>query len=193
MQNFFVSLLKIILFPIIQQSFFSKKKKSDKEAKILVLGLDNAGKTTILKAISGEIAQNLPPTKGFNAKVLQKGLVKFTFWDVGGQKAIRSLWENYYESNDALIYVIDSSDTYRLEESGQELRSLLEENQLSGIPLLIFANKQDLNLSLSPEEIMNDLNLTNIINRKWTIVASSGVNRSGLKEGLDWLEKQICY
>ena len=135
--------------------------------------------------------QNLPPTKGFNAKVIKKDSVKFTFWDVGGQKALRSIWENYFEANDALIYVIDSSDTYRLEESGKELRALLEENQLSGIPLLIYANKQDLNLSLSPEEIMNELNLTNIINRKWTSVASSAITKVGLNDGLEWLEKNL--
>ena len=135
--------------------------------------------------------QNLPPTKGFNAKVIKKDSVKFTFWDVGGQKALRSIWENYFEANDALIYVIDSSDTYRLEESGKELRALLEENQLSGIPLLIYANKQDLNLSLSPEEIMNELNLTNIIDRKWTIVASSAITKVGLNDGLEWLEKNL--
>ena len=144
-----------------------------------------------MKAISGETVKNLPPTKGFNVKVIQKDSIKFTFWDVGGQKSLRSVWENYFESNDALIYVIDSSDTYRLEESGKELRSLLEENQLSGIPLLIYANKQDLNLSLSPEEIMNDLNLSNIINRKWTIVASSAISKVGLQEGICWLEKNL--
>ena len=123
--------------------------------------------------------------------MIQKESIKFTFWDVGGQKSLRSIWENYFENNDALIYVIDSSDTYRLEESGKELRSLLDENQLSGIPLLIYANKQDLNLSLSPEEIMNELNLTNIIDRKWTIVASSAVTKGGLTEGLKWLEKAL--
>lgn len=144
-----------------------------------------------MKAISGETVKNLPPTKGFNVKVIQKDSIKFTFWDVGGQKSLRSIWENYFESNDALIYVIDSSDTYRLEESGKELRSLLEENQLSGIPLLIYANKQDLNLSLSPEEIMNNLNLSNIINRKWTIVASSAISKVGLQEGICWLEKNL--
>jgi len=171
--------------------FFNFKKKTNKEAKILVLGLDNAGKSTILKAISGETVKNLPPTKGFNVKIIQKENVKFTFWDIGGQKSIRDVWENYYENNDALIYVIDSSDSYRLEESGEELKNLLDQNELSGIPLLIYANKQDLNLSLSPEEIMEQLNLTDIINRKWTIVACSALTKVGINEGLEWVEKNI--
>ena len=166
-----------------------KLKKNDKEAKILVLGLDNAGKTTILKSITGESLKNIQPTKGFTVKIFEKENIKFTFWDIGGQKSIRNIWENYFENNDALIYVIDSSDVYRIEESGKELRNLLEENLLCGIPLLIFANKQDLNLSLSPEEIMNQLNLNNIINRKWTIAASSAITKVGIVEGLEWLEK----
>ena len=74
--------------------FFNFKKKTNKDAKILVLGLDNAGKSTILKAISGETVKNLPPTKGFNVKIIQKENVKFTFWDIGGQKSIRDVWEN---------------------------------------------------------------------------------------------------
>ena len=170
-------------------NFFFTKKKKDKEYKILVLGLDNAGKTTILKSITGESLKNIQPTKGFTVKIFEKENIKFTFWDVGGQKTLRNIWENYFENNDALIYVIDSSDNDRIEESGKELRNLLEENLLCGIPLLIFANKQDLNLSLSPEEIMNQLNLNNIINRKWTIVASSAITKVGIVEGLEWLEK----
>jgi small GTP-binding protein len=69
----------------------------------LLLGLDNAGKTTILKTISGENLKNLPPTKGFNVKVFEKDNIKFTFWDLGGQKSIRHVWENYFEDNDAIV------------------------------------------------------------------------------------------
>lgn len=133
----------------------------------------------------------MPPTKGFNVKVIQKNNIQFTFWDIGGQQALRPIWENYYEGNDALIYVIDSSDTTRLDESGYELRNLLEQDQLAGIPLLIFANKQDLNLSMSPQDIMMELNLSNLNNRKWTIVASSAVKKIGINEGLSWLEKNV--
>ena len=87
-------------------------------------------------------------------------------WDLGGQKAIRNLWENYYQQCDAIIYVIDSSDNYRLDETGSELYTILHTPELSGIPLLIFANKKDLNLSLDCEEIIDALNLTRIIDRK---------------------------
>jgi len=65
--------------------------------------LDNAGKTTILKAISGDNIKKVEPTKGFNARVHEKDCIKFTFWDLGGQQSIRHIWEKYYEGNDAIV------------------------------------------------------------------------------------------
>merc|ERR1719248_442626 len=116
-----------------------KLKRSDNEARILVLGLDNSGKTTILKKMSEEDISHIMPTQGFNIKSLVQDGFKLNVWDIGGQKTIRPYWSNYFESSDALVYVIDSSDRRRLDESGQELRELLAEDKLGGIPLLIFA------------------------------------------------------
>ena len=162
----------------------SNKKK---EIKILLLGLDNAGKTTMLKSLLGETVKNLPPTKGFNFQKINYKNTDFKIWDLGGQKSIRKFWDNYYEQqNDALIYV---SDTSRLEESGKELYLILQQPELSNLPLLIFANKQDLNSSLGAEEILDQLNLNRIIDRNWTIVASSSITKQGLTIGLDWLIK----
>ena len=112
-----------------------------REVKMCVLGLDNSGKTTILKALSREEIQNVMPTQGFNVKTLQNGNFKFNVWDLGGQKAIRQHWKNYFEKLDCLIFVIDSSDRMRMDETGEELQKLLEEDQLAGVPVLIFANK----------------------------------------------------
>ena len=112
-----------------------------REVKMCVLGLDNSGKTTILKALSREEIQNVMPTRGFNVKTLQNGNFKFNVWDLGGQKAIRQHWKNYFEKLDCLIFVIDSSDRMRMDETGEELQKLLEEDQLAGVPVLIFANK----------------------------------------------------
>jgi ADP-ribosylation factor-like protein 3 len=78
------------------------------------------------------------------------GSFKLNVWDVGGQKSIRPYWRNYFDATDALIYVIDAGDRRRLEETGVELQQLLEEDRLLGIPLLIFANKQDLLTALTP-------------------------------------------
>ena len=167
-------------------SFFNLKKK--KEIKGLILGLDNAGKTTILKTFKGETVLNLPPTKGFNFQKFDYNNTTFILWDLGGQKSIRKFWENYYEKeNDCIIYVIDSSDSERLEETGNELYNILQQPELSGMPLVIYANKQDLNMALSVEEILEQLGLDDITDRKWTIIASSALTKQGLSTGLNWL------
>merc|ERR1740138_150396 len=105
-------------------------KKDEREARILMLGLDNAGKTTILKKMSQEDISHIMPTQGFNIKSLVDGDMKLNVWDIGGQKTIRPYWSNYFEGSDALVYVIDTADARRLEESGAELRDLLAEDKL---------------------------------------------------------------
>merc|ERR1712137_899818 len=92
---------------------------------------------------------HIMPTQGFNIKSLQKDGFKLNVWDIGGQKSIRPYWRNYYDNTDALIYVIDSADEKRVEETGVELNALIEEEKLAGAPVLVFANKQDLPFSLS--------------------------------------------
>merc|ERR1712037_190974 len=96
-------------------------KRDEQEARILMLGLDNAGKTTILKKMSEEDISHIMPTQGFNIKSLVQDGFKLNVWDIGGQKTIRPYWSNYFESSDALVYVVDSSDSRRFEESSQEL------------------------------------------------------------------------
>jgi ADP-ribosylation factor-like protein 3 len=102
-----------------------KLKKSDNDAKILVLGLDNAGKTTLLRYIANENPKETTPTEGFNVKSIVKDTFKLNVWDIGGQKEIRKYWENYFENVDALIFVVDSSDDFRVTESNTELKLLL--------------------------------------------------------------------
>merc|ERR1712113_681363 len=123
------------------------------------------GKTTILKKLSEEDISHITPTQGFNVKSLVHEGFKLNVWDIGGQKTIRPYWGNYFESSDALVYVIDSSDKRRLEESGQELRELLAEDKLAAIPLLVFANKQDLLQATPADEIAACLNLASISDR----------------------------
>lgn len=94
--------------------------------KILVLGLDNAGKTTILKSLSNEDITQITPTHGFNIKNLSHEGFKLNVWDVGGQKTLRSYWNNYFSGTDGLVFVIDSADAKRLKESGVELQELLQ-------------------------------------------------------------------
>ncbi|CAD7927497.1 unnamed protein product [Amoebophrya sp. A25] len=144
-------------------NILKKLKKNEKEARILVLGLDNAGKTTILKKLSEEDISHIMPTQGFNIKSLVHDGFKLNVWDIGGQKTIRPYWSNYFESSDCLVYVIDSSDRRRLEESGSELNELLQEDKLSSIPLLIFANNYGkIHFLLCPSNVVTTLMLTSI-------------------------------
>lgn len=149
------------------------------------------GKTTILKSISNENIQQIKPTEGFNIKSLKIGDSQITLWDLGGQKALREFWSNYYSKVNAIIYVVDSADTDRIDEAGFELKSLLDQNELSNVPILVFANKQDLIHAAEPDFIMEKLHLQNIRDRKWMIMACSAISKEGLEEGFDWIVDNI--
>jgi len=170
-------------------SLLRKLKKSDKEMRILLLGLDNAGKTSCLKKLSDEEISHIMPTQGFNIKSLSQEGFKLNVWDIGGQKAIRPYWANYYTNTDALVYVIDSADNKRLVETGTELNLLLEEEKLAGVPILVFANKQDLLTAVPSKDLAETLNLHNIRDRKWQIQACSAKTGAGLQEGIQWVIK----
>lgn len=166
-------------------------KKNDKEARLLFLGLDNSGKTTCLKKLSDEDISHISPTQGFNIKSLAQEGFKLNAWDIGGQKAIRAYWPNYYENTDIVVFVVDASDEKRLDECGSELNTLLEVDQLKDVPVLILANKQDLSNAKSAGEISEILNLPAIRDRKWQIQACSAKTGEGLHEGMEWAVRTI--
>lgn len=174
-------------------SIIRKIKRKEKEMRILMVGLDNSGKTTIVMKINGEDTSVISPTLGFNIKTMAYQKFTLNIWDVGGQKTIRSYWRNYFEQTDGLVWVVDSSDLRRLDDCKYELDNLLKEERLSGASLLIFANKQDIQGSLSPDEIAKVLNLEAMDNsRHWKIVGCSAFTGEGLLEGFDWLVQDIA-
>merc|ERR1719408_815213 len=172
-------------------SLLRKLKTSETEVRILMLGLDNAGKTSVLKKLSDEDINHIMPTQGFNIKSLLHHGFKLNVWDIGGQSTIRPYWKNYFENTDALVYVVDSADKRRLEEASKELAALLEEDKLSGIPVLIFANKQDLISATPPDEVVGAMKLMEIKDRAWQIQPASAKTGVGLEEGMQWTVKQI--
>ncbi len=113
-------------------------------------------------------------------------------WDIGGQKTIRSYWRNYFEQTDGVIWVVDSSDKMRLEDTKMELHSLLKQERLMGATLLIFCNKQDIEGSLTTNEIKEYLDLDSIATRHWGIIGCSARTGEGLLEGVDWIVKDIA-
>jgi ADP-ribosylation factor-like protein 1 len=157
----------------------------------LILGLDNAGKTTILYKLQvGEVVTTIP-TIGFNVETIKYNNIKFQVWDLGGQTSIRPYWRCYYSNTDAIIYVVDSSDRDRIAIAKQELCAMLEEDELRDTVVMVFANKQDLEGCLSVAEVSEHLGLTNIKNRQWSIQKTSAVSGEGLYEGLEWLSNVL--
>lgn len=169
-----------------------KMKQKEKEMRILILGLDNAGKTTILKRFNGEPIDTISPTLGFNIKTLEHRGFKLNMWDVGGQKSLRSYWKNYFECTDGLIWVVDSADKRRLEDCMNELHGLLLEERLAGATLLVFANKQDLPGAYIMEQLKEILELDKIKTHHWKIVSCSAVTGEKLLDGIDWLINDIA-
>lgn len=175
--------------------FFSKVFSSlfgKGEIRILILGLDNAGKTTLLYKLQLNRVIETVPSKlylaiGFNVETVVYNNLKLQVWDLGGQGTIRPYWRCYYPNTNAVIYVVDSADKERIEIAKQEMLAMLEESDLKAVPLLVFANKQDLPGAMSDAEVSERLGLTFIKDRQWRIVRASARLGEGIEEGLDWL------
>ncbi|KAL6060497.1 Arf GTPase arf1 [Balamuthia mandrillaris] len=161
------------------------------EVRVLMIGLDAAGKTTILyKMKLGEVVQTTP-TIGFNVEMVEYKNLKFNVWDVGGQDKIRKLWRFYYENARGIIFVVDSNDRDRIPQAEKELNLLLQEQELKDAVVLVFANKQDLPEAMSVSQVAERLGLNNLRGRKWHIQSSSATKGEGLYEGFDWLANNI--
>ncbi|CAH3140128.1 ADP-ribosylation factor 4 [Pocillopora verrucosa] len=159
--------------------------------RILMVGLDAAGKTTILYKLKlGEIVTTIP-TIGFNVETVEYKNISFTVWDVGGQDKIRPLWRHYFTNTQGLIFVVDSNDRERIAEANDELQKMLQEEELSDAILLVFANKQDLPNAYSTSEITEKLGLHSVKSRKWYVQGTCATQGTGLYEGLDWLSNEL--
>ncbi|KAH7044633.1 ADP-ribosylation factor family-domain-containing protein [Macrophomina phaseolina] len=168
-------------------SILRKARLKDKEMRVLMLGLDNAGKTTIVKKIMNEDVNSVSPTLGFIIKTIEYEGYKLNIWDVGGQKTLRTYWKNYFEKTDTLIWVVDSTDRERIDDCRKELKGLLLEERLMGASLLVFKNKSDVPGSMSDDEIRQGLELDSITTHKWIVLACSAMTGQNLDEGLRWV------
>ena len=124
------------LFTKLWSNFANKR-----QVRLLMLGLDAAGKTTILYKMKLNECVNTIPTIGFNVETFQYKNIEFNAWDIGGQFKLRSLWSHYFDNVDALVYVVDSADPDRLEENRETLHNLLQDEALKDAKLLVYANK----------------------------------------------------
>merc|ERR1712137_1370897 len=162
-----------------------------KEMRILMVGLDAAGKTTILYKLKlGEIVTTIS-TIGFNVGTVEYKNIQFTVWDVGGQDKIRPLWRHYFQNTQGIIFVVDSNDRDRVVEAREELQRMLNEDELRDALLLVFANKQDLPNAMNAAEITDKLGLHSLRQRAWYIQSTCATSGDGLYEGLEWLSNSL--
>lgn len=173
------------MLSVILSRLFNKK-----HLRMLMIGLDAAGKTTILyKMKFGEIVSTIP-TIGFNVETLEYKNVCFTVWDVGGQSKIRPLWRHYFHNTDGVIFVVDSNDRDRVDEARRELHSIFREGELKDAVLLILANKQDLPEVMSTNELKDRLQLNRLRN-SWHIQSTCATKGADIRDGFDWLLSEL--
>ncbi|NXH86857.1 ARL14 protein, partial [Edolisoma coerulescens] len=157
-----------------------------KQASIVMLGLDSAGKSTLLYKFRYKDAFLTMPTIGFNVDMIEAGKdFTLTFWDVGGQKKMRELWSNFLEDTDGLLYVVDSSDKRRLEESRREFELTLKNESIKNVPVVVLANKQDLPGALNAEEITRKFKMKKYCSdRNWYVQPCCAITGEGLAEAV---------
>ena len=171
------------------------EKKDDNESdftnwnpfNILILGLDNAGKTTLLLYLVGKNNKNTKPTFGVYSERFQYEGNEIQFYDLGGIKTIRQYWKYYYEKVDGIIYVLDINDKKRLEESNEVIQVLLKEERLLNVPILFYGNKCDLTKGLDKDEINKKLKFYDIKGRDWSLYFCSALKGAGIRDGMKWL------
>ncbi|CAM8966821.1 unnamed protein product [Rhodiola kirilowii] len=167
---------------------------SKTEFHVLILGIDKAGKTTLLEKLKAFFSnlEGLPPdrivpTVGLNIGRVEISNTRLIFWDLGGQPGLRSIWDKYYEEAHAVVYVIDAACPSRFEDSKSALEKVLRHEDLRGAPLLLLANKQDLPNAVSAEELSLYLDLKKLDERVCMFEAVTAYDGNGIKESMDWL------
>ena len=179
---------------ILSRIWLYMDKLGARDTRILMVGLDMAGKTTVLYKLKLNEALHTIPTVGFNVEELEYKQLRMTIWDIGGQSKLRKLWRYYYQGTDAIIFIIDASDLDRIEEAKYELANMLSEDQLRNSTLLVFANKMDIPHALSASQLATKLDLDSkcrATGRQWYIQSSCATSGEGLYEGLDWLDNAL--
>ncbi|KAI8145591.1 ADP-ribosylation factor family-domain-containing protein [Fennellomyces sp. T-0311] len=163
---------------------------------VLIIGLDNAGKTTLLERIksiflgvAGLAPEKIAPTVGLNIGRVDIGSSRINFWDLGGQRDLQTIWERYYAECHGIVFVVDSTDSKRLEECKDTFEKMITNDQVEGVPVLMLANKQDIDGALRVEEIKEVFNkiAVKLGARDSRVLPVSALKGEGVKDAVDWL------
>ena len=158
-----------------------------KETRVLLLGLDTAGKTTILYTLKlGKVVTTIP-TIGFNVETLDHKNVSLTVWDVGGRDKIRPLYRHYFANTQVFVYVVDSNDRDRIKDAAEEMQRFLTEDELRDCSVLILANKQDTPNAMSVDEVRKAVAFDSISQTTKHILPTVAIAGEGLQEALEWI------
>ena len=166
------------------------------DVRVLIAGLDSAGKTTILFKLhrgekrKGEHISTIP-TMDFNVMQWKYKGKTFGVWDVGGQDAIRPLWRHHLTGTQGLVYVIDSNDSERVKKAAEELHKIMLDHAMRNACLLVYANKADLPHALTPDQVRDQLQLEALGARAWHVQPSCATTGEGLWQGLKWLAANV--
>uniref|UniRef100_A0A672MF53 ADP-ribosylation factor-like 13b n=1 Tax=Sinocyclocheilus grahami TaxID=75366 RepID=A0A672MF53_SINGR len=179
----------------------SLRRKCRRKVTLVMVGLDNAGKTATVRGIQGESPLDVAPTVGFSKVDLKQGKFEVTIFDLGGGKRIRSIWKNYYSDSYGVVFVVDSSDVQRIQETRDTMAEVLRHPRIAGKPVLVLANKQDRDGALAEADIIETLSLEKLVNENkclCQIEPCSAVLGYGkkvdksIKNGLNWLLNNIA-
>ncbi|KAK8937547.1 GTP-binding protein SAR2 [Platanthera guangdongensis] len=160
------------------------------EMELSLIGLQNAGKTSFVNAIStGGYSEDMIPTVGFNMRKVTKGNVTIKLWDLGGQQRFRTMWERYCRGVSAIICVVDAADRDSIPIARSELHELLIKPSLTGIPLLVLGNKIDKSEAISKQAVVEQMGLEHIKDREVFCYMISCKDSINIDVVMDWLIK----
>ncbi|KAM9454072.1 ADP-ribosylation factor-like protein 11 [Clarias gariepinus] len=173
-------------------SSLQRQKKFKKVPHVVLLGLDSAGKSTLLYRLHRGALMETTPTIGFNVVTLQLNKKSvLTIWDVGGQGSLRPNWRYYLEGCKALVFVVDASDRTRIDEAKMALKNILSDHNLEAVPLMVLANKTDIPNSMDLNEVCQELDLVSYTDRVWEIQACSALKGLGLTQAFLTVAKLV--
>lgn len=165
-----------------------------KRTKVLMVGLDAVGKSTIANRIGAKFENETQHPRIYTPGHRTWGEIEFVCWDLGGQPKFKLLWKSYLPDSKGIVFVFNSVDKEedRIELAKSELAWLLEQSPLAGLPLLVLANKQDLEGAMSVAEVAEKLGLDKIADRKWHVQGTTYKNKQSVIDGFDWLKKSMA-
>ncbi|ELP83633.1 ADP-ribosylation factor, putative [Entamoeba invadens IP1] len=166
---------------------FSNHFGKNKRVWVLMIGLDAAGKTTILYNLKFNEYVDTIPTIGFNIEDVHYKRIVFNVWDINGSSGIRPLTRHYYSKTQAIIYVIDTNDQDRINEAKEFVHQFCKDEEIMNVPILFYLNKIDLPNALAKQEIIDKMELQSIVGHEWACQECCGTTGYGLYEGLNWL------